>query len=1276
MIKNLLFSLLVSLTSSPLLAAVFTVYEEAGNDWSKPLGSYLWAVDQVNATPGPHTIEFDLPGGATIEGDDWNKANFTQENITINGFSSQDGGKINMKVRAVVEAKNIILRGLNFISDAHTITVTKDLARIEDCSFVTNSNANHSIFLTSGSKSVIKNCDFISSKGHSISVDAGGFHEIINCTATNSKNVSFVFYGDGNNIIKDCDVSLAKQNGIGLASPNNTVDNCTTYSNDRAGIAVDNILGLGTATGNIIKNCTVYNNNNVLWGAPGAPNDEQGAIFTDGANTTIDNNFVFDNKANGIMVKGGNNNIATDKQLVINNTVGRSSSGVEAGNYWNGIFIWETNNAETRDNLVVNNGNKPGNYRPGVRVSGIRYQETNSGQIQDNYIGTDELKTLAGNGFDGITLYDKCSEVSIISNTICYNGFGTDLPNFGGGVALREGSFANTIESNNIGVHKDNTDGGNNDYGISLEGSNNNIIGGTQESKGNIIANSKNNGSTATDHGVGIWLVKANSDNNEIYFNTIKNHVGNGITIEREASGNIIGAISTGNSIIENEHGISIKGNGVSGTDKNTMRGNSFSCNRAKGISLTEKGNGEYGETGASKIVNTNSSESRPNFVSGKAPAGALVDVYVRDSNCSLTCLSDSAQGVNYVSTVSADGSGMWEYDLTSSENQAASIKVTKENVIVLATEPGGAGNANTSEFSVCNLKCTPPTSVTVTGSTICPSPSSATLIANAEGLNTGSDYQYYWYKTTVSPGNEIIPRSALNDNDFLINSPGNYFVVVSDTSDPVTCTITSKAQVVEQVSKPDVSVDNEAICPEGDPVKFTAKSDSEIDSYLWKGNGTGAAQTTQGSTLGLYTVDVTDKNGCVNSASGLLSAVPLPNISVNSEEICEGDDPVTFIATSDVQVEQYLWSDNGSGTESTTTGTDAGKYTVLVTDINGCQNNGSGILTVKPAPTADLTPTNPSFCIGDSVEIKIENLDEQADIVWTPAQNPPDVRSFFVKSGDPLTYSIEITLDGCVSLPGNEVTVREDTIPLVKTDTVRFCEGATAVLDIGIPDMLYKWLLSGETTQTIEVTEQNKYLYFITDPLTNCSSLWDTIFADISPYNAPKISLSDNDSICFPKDESVEIKASVLTDATESELEWSNGIINDTLITYSDTGIVWVRYNDSYNCLVEDSVNIYNYCIPPDVDVPNIIIIGDCNTCSPFTPIGNITPEDVVNGRMEVYDRWGLKMYETNDLIPSWDAKYNGSLVSAGVYFWIWVYEDVTKTTHNLNGFVEILTK
>jgi gliding motility-associated-like protein len=38
----------------------------------------------------------------------------------------------------------------------------------------------------------------------------------------------------------------------------------------------------------------------------------------------------------------------------------------------------------------------------------------------------------------------------------------------------------------------------------------------------------------------------------------------------------------------------------------------------------------------------------------------------------------------------------------------------------------------------------------------------------------------------------------------------------------------------------------------------------------------------------------------------------------------------------------------------------------------------------------------------------------------------------------------------------------------------------------------------------------------------------------------------------------------------------------------------------------------------------------------------------------LKIYNRWGLLMYQTKNLADSWDGKYNGEVVEAGLYSYL----------------------
>jgi gliding motility-associated-like protein len=57
------------------------------------------------------------------------------------------------------------------------------------------------------------------------------------------------------------------------------------------------------------------------------------------------------------------------------------------------------------------------------------------------------------------------------------------------------------------------------------------------------------------------------------------------------------------------------------------------------------------------------------------------------------------------------------------------------------------------------------------------------------------------------------------------------------------------------------------------------------------------------------------------------------------------------------------------------------------------------------------------------------------------------------------------------------------------------------------------------------------------------------------------------------------------------------------------------------------------------------------------------------------VYDRWGIKMFESNGDMPLWDGKFNGNNVADGTYFWIANYSDAfLKKNFTVTGWVQVI--
>ncbi len=183
----------------------------------------------------------------------------------------------------------------------------------------------------------------------------------------------------------------------------------------------------------------------------------------------------------------------------------------------------------------------------GIRVTGV-----SGAVILSSYIGLHlDGSTPGGNLASGIILQDNADSNSIggtgagEGNVISANGTFSPTPPYppstGGGIAIVGGSDGNTVQGNLIGTDATGSlDRGNANYGIHIEDSDSNLIGGTSEAARNVI-----------------------SANGEAFFAEEGGAIGGGVEIHLGATGNVV----QGNYIGTNAAGDAALGNGFFGVE-------------------------------------------------------------------------------------------------------------------------------------------------------------------------------------------------------------------------------------------------------------------------------------------------------------------------------------------------------------------------------------------------------------------------------------------------------------------------------------------------------------------------------------------------------------------------------------------------------------------------------------------------------------------------------------------------------------------------------------
>lgn len=128
--------------------------------------------------------------------------------------------------------------------------------------------------------------------------------------------------------------------------------------------------------------------------------------------------------------------------------------------------------------------------------------------------------------------------------------------------------------------------------------------------------------------------------------------------------------------------------------------------------------------------------------------------------------------------------------------------------------------------------------------------------------------------------------------------------------------------------------------------------------TYDWS-NG----QTTQSITVtaGTYTVDITDANGCMATASYTVSENPelILVCSATDNTDCTTCNGTASVAASGGSGTGYMYAWSNGGSTALIGGLCGGTYTVTVTDSNGCTNTcQSVVMDNQNVPTVTITCT------------------------------------------------------------------------------------------------------------------------------------------------------------------------------------------------------------------------------------------------------------------------------------------------------------------------------
>jgi len=515
--------------------------------------------------------------------------------------------------------------------------------------------------------------------------------------------------------------------------------------------------------------------------------------------------------------------------------------------------------------------------------------------------------------------------------------------------------------------------------------------------------------------------------------------------------------------------------------------------------------------------------------------------------------------------------------------------------------------------------------------------------------------------------------------SDGLPNGPGphqvcpaattTYTVTVTDGNGATaTATVTATVHQLPEVG----ATSTDVRCFAGSDGSATAHpaDTTSANTFSWNSSPPATGLTVSGLPTGTWTVTMTDANGCTGTATATVGEPPelLPVVNGTPADCGATNGTATVTPSGGTGPYAVSWNTVPPRDSLTITGLAGGIYDATVTDANGCTALRSILVEAHPGPAADfhfaevcdgspvtftntssgLTPPTPHWDLGDGTTSSQTN----------PTHTYPGAG----------TYTVTLTVtsaSGCTAERIRDITIHPIPLADFGADPSEGCAPLSTRFTMDTPlsggSCLWEFGDGQRSTDCAGPTHTYAYAGCYTVSLTVTSSagcvdrrVRDSLICvtalplagfDISPELVP-------DSWPF-----VDFR-NTSAGATRYYWEFFNGdstsVSRDPSLNLRGvapgryTACLWA-WND-YGC-VDSLCKVFRITTDMQVHVPNAFTPDGDGTNDVFIPI--ITGHSQEDYQFMVFNRWGERVFETNNPTIGWNGSCKGVLSPDGVYVW-----------------------
>ncbi len=522
--------------------------------------------------------------------------------------------------------------------------------------------------------------------------------------------------------------------------------------------------------------------------------------------------------------------------------------------------------------------------------------------------------------------------------------------------------------------------------------------------------------------------------------------------------------------------------------------------------------------------------------------------------------------------TISVTQSGTYTVTVTNSngcQSEPSSVKVTVGQPVVLIQSPVAQ--------SVC-------------------AGSGLTLTVAATGAVS---YQWYHNDEPLEDDANITGSNTatLHFNQAAVSDAGNYYCVISSnsacgsvTSNTAVVTVT---QVAEITAQPQLQY---AVCSGNNAVMSVSASLTGL-TYKWYKNGVALQDNGHitGSSTATLTINaaveadesdhyycvITNPTGCHEILTSIhaklvMNATPTVVGTLPALALCTGtlvDVPV--VATGEEL--SYQWKKAGvaiadgtaySGTNLSTltfnnvTTSDAGVYTVTITNACGTVTSNSFTVTVNTSPTVNAG-TDKSIC--NESPTTLTATGNGTTYSWNPGGG--NTASIVVSPSFTTEYTVTTSNGNCSASDVIVVTVLDKPVVPDVSGTTVICSGqAASLVADGDESATFQWysaatngtLLSSLATYNTPVLTANA-VYWVQQTVNTCAS--NRVQVDVTVNAKPTATITPSGPTTFCQGASV-----TLTASPSAEYAWSNGETTQSIVV-TQAGSYSVTVTNSSDC-------------------------------------------------------------------------------------------------------------